>query len=214
MIPAYPLTWPAGWKRTQSRVDARFSKQERTYSGEHSYNRKRDLTVNDGTQRVLDSLQRMGYTRTVIISTNLELRLDGLPRSGQRKPNDPGVAVYWGDPGKQKVLAIDQYTDVADNLAACAATLEALRAVKRHGGGAILHRAFTGFAALPPPGGASARTWREVMGLGAGVDASGVRARYRELAMACHPDRGGSTDAMSELNRARDEALRAVGEEL
>ncbi|KVD37855.1 hypothetical protein WJ41_22830 [Burkholderia ubonensis] len=60
-----------------------------------------------------------------------------------------GVAVYWETrAGARRVMAIDQYTRVADNLAAVAATLDAMRAIERHGGARILERAFTGFAAL------------------------------------------------------------------
>ena len=38
-------------------------------------------------------------------------------------------------------MAIDAYTRTADNLAAVAATLEAMRAIERHGGAQILERA-------------------------------------------------------------------------
>ena len=74
-----------------------------------------------------------------IISTNLKLRLDGLPRSDQKEPDDPGVAVYWQRLSKpKKVMAIDLYDRIADNLAAIGATLNAMRAIERHGGALIL----------------------------------------------------------------------------
>ncbi|MGN5479481.1 hypothetical protein ACTMU2_29065 [Cupriavidus basilensis] len=103
------------------------------------------LTVSDGVNRVLDELGRLGARPgSIIISTNVAVRLDGLPRSGQREPADPGAAVYWQDrSGAPRVMAIDQYRSVADNLAAIAATLEAMRAIERHGGAQILERAFT-----------------------------------------------------------------------
>lgn len=36
------------------------------------------------------------------------------------------------------------------------------------------------------------------------------KARYAVLAKERHPDHGGSNDAMAELNRARDEALKEI----
>jgi hypothetical protein len=216
-ISAYPLQWPDGWPRTKpyARKGAQFGRGERHYTDTGSYSRKRDLTVSDGVERVLAELARMGVERQdVVVSTNVRTRLDGLPRSGERKPDDPGAAVYWETrKGERRVMAIDRYDEVADNLAAIAATLEAMRAIERHGGAQILDRAFTGFTALPSPGGK--RSWRDVLGFSeteTGVNEAIVQARYRLRAAAAHPDRpGGSHAAMAELNAARDEALRAIG---
>ena len=94
-------------------------------------------------------MQRLGvHQDDVVVSTNLQTRLDGLPRSNQARPGDPGVCVYW-KPAKSpmRCMAVDRYDEVQDNLAAVAATLEAMRSIERHGGAAILDRAFTGFAA-------------------------------------------------------------------
>lgn len=199
MIAAYPLQWPEGWPRTKDyqRQQSRFSKKSR-----NSYNDA--LTVSDGIERVLLELSRFGIGRDdIVISTNLKTRLDGLPRSDQKAPADPGVAVYWiTRKGENRVMAIDRYSKVADNLAAVAATLDAMRAIERHGGAQILDRAFTGFTALAAPG--APRGWREVLGIEPNVTNIGiVRACYRRLAMDKHPDRpGGSHDAMTELNAA------------
>lgn len=190
MTTAYPLTWPAGWPRKTDaqRADARFNRKARqtiNYSGggSTSYLSSKALTVSDGVNRVLDELGRLGARPGFTVSsTDVVLRLDGLPRSGQREPADPGAAVYWQDRhGAQRVMATDRYRAVADNLAAIAATLEALRAIERHGGAQILDRAFTGFTSLPAP--AAARTWREVIGVGpAERDLAAVRAAYRRRA--------------------------------
>ena len=207
----YPLAWPTGWKRTPAaqRKRAQFSKGERQYSGQpggSSWLRQRDLTINDGTLRVLAALRILGVADgDAIISTNLRVRLDGLPRSGQPAPEDPGVCVYWerrGDKGT-KCMAIDRYDRVADNLAAVAATLEAMRSIERHGGATILDRAFTGFTALPAPGDASARSWRDVLELPEECSLEDARAQYRRLASSRHPDKaGGSHAAMAALNEA------------
>ncbi|WP_207000630.1 J domain-containing protein [Trinickia mobilis] len=167
----------------------------------------------DGVERVLLELSRFGIGRDdIVISTNIPTRLDGLPRSDQKAPDDPGVAVYWRTrKGDHRVMAIDRYQKVADNLAAVAATLDAMRAIERHGGAQILDRAFTGFTALPAPG--APRNWREVIGVGPGVrDMATVRAEYRRRAQEHHPDRpGGSHDAMTELNAALAAAEKELG---
>lgn len=204
VIKAYPLQWPAGWKRTDSRQFGRFGKQVRHHGVHSSWRQKSRLSIADATQRVLHELLRMGISDDdVVISTNLKLRLDGLPRSGQAEPQDPGAAVYWRDGRKNRCMAIDLYDRVADNLAAIAATIEAMRAIERHGGAAILDRAFTGFQALPSP-----TQWWHVLGFEASsVTGEQIEARFRELAMQRHPDRGGSEAAMAELNWAREAGL-------
>lgn len=203
---ASPLHWPAGWKRTLAgrRVRAKFGKQ-RTH-GTYSWSSKKALTVFDATERLLETLEKMGvHPDHVVVSTDLKLRLDGFPRSGQVEPDDPGAAVYWlTKSGEQRCIAIDRYDRIADNIAAIAATLEAMRAIDRHGGAEILERAFTGFTALPSPS-----QWWHVMGFETsdGLTLQEVEERYRKLAMQRHPDReGGSSDAMAELSWARDKA--------
>jgi hypothetical protein len=205
MISAFPLQWPEGWPRTKAGFtkDGKFTKY------------KKDLTIADGVDRVIAELERFGIDRQdVVISTNVRTRLDGFPRSGEPTPQDKGVAVYWEEwNGKRRVIAVDIYTTVADNLAAIAATLDAMRAIERHGGAQILERAFTGFLALPAP--TWKRPWREVMGFAPGepVDAETLKARYRKLASTRHTDKeGGSDDAMAELNVANAEAEQEVGE--
>lgn len=202
-ISAFPLFWPAGWPRTpgHGRTAARFGTRERR--GGDSLARARDVTVADATQRVLAELGRMG-AREIIVSTNLALRRDGLPRSDQREPADPGVAVYWTDrTGADRCMAVDRYTKTAGNLAALAATLEAMRAIERHGGAEILDRAFTGFTALPPPSAAArAEPWWEVLGISQDAHPVNVEAAYRRRRAEAHPDRGGSAEAFGRVQRA------------
>lgn len=210
MIDAYPLSWPAGWPRMSAhgRRSAKFGRRQK--DPQYSWSTKKQLSVEQATSRVRDELQRMGVRDgDLIISTNLTVRLDGLPRSGQREPTDPGVAVYWQTPGKPtRVMAIDAYDRVADNLAAIAATLEAMRAIERHGGAQILDRAFTGFVALPAAG----PPWYAVLGVTPGATVEQINAAYRAKAMTAHPDKGGTHAAMSELNAARDEGMKLARE--
>lgn len=209
-ISAYPLQWPDGWRRTSAhmRSRARFNRKEtgisRRYDGStYSYKQTKDLTVSQAMERVLASLERMGLSRDdIVISTNLETRLDGLPRSNQRQPDDPGVAVYWRKRKETRCMAIDRYDRVQDNLAAIAATLEAMRAIERHGGAEILDRAFTGFTALPQP-----EQWFEVLGVSAHATDEQIETAYRALAMKHHPDRGGDGAEMARINAARHQGL-------
>lgn len=206
---AYPLQWPLGWRRTERRREARFGKSARGGGPVNPYVAARPLTITEAHDRLSDELVKMAVDlRTVVISTNVAQTMSGRPRSGQRKPHDPGAAVYWVDTfnGKPRVMAIDQYDRVEDNIAALAATVAAMRAIERHGGAVILERAFTGFEALPAP--RTAREWWEVLGVPRSADRSAVRAAYRALASVHHPDRAaGSHEAMAELNAAHEKAM-------
>lgn len=204
----YPLSWPDGWKRTAVRTSAGFNKKrDLRYDGQGQpiYQGKTRLSVADAVQRITGELSRMGVPDwNVIISTNVPLRLDGLPRSDQ-EPRDPGAAVYWRkkDSDTMRCMAIDRYTRVADNLAAIAATLDAMRAIERHGGATILDRAFLGFAALPQN---ASTPWREVLGIGGAVSIDLVEERFRALAKVHHPDKGGDKNKFLEIQSAREAA--------
>ena len=151
----------------------------------------------------------MGIHRDdVVISTNVPVRLDGLPRSVASEPMDPGAAVYWVEGKHRRVMAIDIYDRVADNIAALAATLDAMRSIERHGGAAILERAFTGFTALPAPG--APRKWFDILGVTPSASRDEINTAYRRLASEEHPDRGGSTERMAEINKARDDGLKEI----
>jgi hypothetical protein len=201
---AYPLTWPAGWKRCQVRTRAKFKGRAGKWGSESGqFTPAQALTIDQATRRVIDELRRFGIPDwNVIVSTNLELRNDGLPRSNQRAPADPGAAVYWKDGKQERCIAVDRYDRVADNLAAIAATLDAMRAIERHGGAAILDRAFTGFTALPAP-----EQPFQVLGVGANASREEIERAFRLLASKHHPDRGGDAGTMSRINQARDAML-------
>lgn len=193
MIEAYPLCWPLTRPRTKWRDSARF---------DTSFARARDNIVEQ-----IGLLCGRGTRADLIISTNIPLRRDGLPLANQRTPNDVGVAVYFTYKKQQMCFACDRWKRVEDNMQAIAKTIEALRGVARWGTGDMLQSAFTGFAALPAPGQATARGWREVLEVGPqerNLDV--IRDRYRRLSTLRHPDRGGTHEAMAELNWAWTQA--------
>lgn len=203
-IQAYPLQWPPGWRRTVARKDGTFSATDRRPDGS-KYSRW--LNIPDAIKRIQYELGRLGIgLDDVVISTNIKPTLAGVPASrGQGGGGDPGVAVYWSKGKQQRCMAVDRYTTVADNLAAIAATLEAMRAIERHGGAEILDRAFTGFTALPAP-----EQPFQVLGVGANASREEVERAYRLLAAKHHPDRpGGDSHQMARINSARDALLEA-----
>lgn len=201
-ITAYPLTWPTGWKRTADKEHARFSKKTGQYQ-------RRDISISDAVGFVLEELKRMGIGDwNVIISTNLKLRLDGLPYSGQRDPDDNGVSVWWKDGDSQKVIAIDKYYRAADNLYAIGKTIEALRGIDRWGSGEILERTFTGFTALPN---LKEESWSQVIGVPAHAPTVEVKELFRKARFKAHPDQGGSAEEFHRVNQAYEKFMAERG---
>jgi DnaJ domain len=215
----FPLVWPPGWRRTspEQRTGAKFYKPRKTKTADGTGQTVEldRVSVSEGLRRVLHELELFGIELgDVLVSTNIPTRQDGMPRGDRGEPRDPGVAIYWHTAASRRItgpspkaaprcMAIDLYDRVADNLAAIAATLEAMRTIGRHGGALILDRAFTGFTALPAP-----EQWFQVLGVPAQASADEIRDAHARLAAQHHPDRaGGNTDKMARINVARDEGL-------
>lgn len=184
---AYPLQWPAGRPRTKA--------PENTWAFMRSTRTR--YTVSQACQLVLDELRRMGVHQ-VVISTNLRVRLDGLPYSDQPKPKDAGAAIYFQHQGRPVCFACDKWTFVEDNLRAISLTLEAVRGMERWGAASI-EATFTGYAALPAPAGSQ---WWEVLGVMPHYPANEIRATYRALVKLHHPDAGGNADKFREIQEA------------
>lgn len=197
-ITAFPLTWPTGWKRTP---------RERIQKSRFGKSYYQPPSTWDGTQFVLQELRRLG-AREAIISSNLELRNDGLPRSGQKDPNDAGAAVYFQLNGKPRVLACDRWRSVGENLWAIAKHVEALRGQERWGVG-TLDQAFTGYAALPA---SSGEHWTDILGLTLSATRDEINQQYRHIVMSkgLHPDHNGDPIEFRRVTDARDAALKEV----
>jgi hypothetical protein len=200
----YPLFWPTGWKRTPVPVRRRAN-----FGTKRPNDYKREMTMATATARLMTELRRLGVLDgDAILSTNLKVRLDGLPYSGQAQPADPGVACYFRLADKDRVLACDTWTRVEDNVTAIAAHIEALRAIERYGVGS-LEQAFAGYVGLPAKG----QTWRSTLGFSpdAEVTKDAIEQAFRARAREVHPDvEGGSHDAMASLTAAKREALESV----
>jgi hypothetical protein len=186
----YPLAWPENigrWKG--SRQPGQFK-----------------TSLAGAMSNVTDSLKRFGTdsgksVTDLVISSNVTL--------GRNNPEDPGVAIWFKWDGISICIPVDRYSKVEANLQAIHHIIEARRTELRHGTLALVRATFTGFTALPAPEGK--RTWRAVLNFPPGpVTKEAINERYRSLAAERHPDKGGSTEAMAELNFAKSEALREV----
>jgi hypothetical protein len=176
----FPLSWPAGRKRTLGYQRQRPKFKVRSFAVERD--------------NLLDELRRLGATG-VILSTNVELRGDGLPYSGRRNPDDPGVVVYFARKGKNLAFACDKWVSVEENLRAVTDACECIRMIERRGTGEMVDAAFQGFQALPPA--KEKRHWWEVLGVAVQASTVTITEVYRELSKSFHPDRNpGDDDAL------------------
>lgn len=189
IIESYPLQWPTGWKRTNSRDRSRFKVSSFAHARDEMYR----------------ELSRMGVgSYNVVISSNVPLRKDGLPYSGMAQPKDPGIAVYFSYKKKPMALACDTYTKVEDNLWAICKTIEALRGIERWGASDMMERSFQGFAQIQAP---QSQAWYEILEVNERASKDEILAAWKNMARKHHPDVGGSSDMMAKINNAKDQGL-------
>lgn len=178
---SFPCQWPGRLPRSVERESGRFSVD---------YSRiVADLTRECGLFGVEEAVLTVNYAE-------------------QKHSPEAALWFTWG--GTERVLACDRYTAREANVRAIGLTLEAMRGIERWGTGLMLEQAMQGFDALPPPSGGAIvsvrREWFEVLGVLPNAPIESCEAVYRILAKAAHPDAGGSTERMAELNRAIEEA--------
>lgn len=186
MTEAYPLQWPQHKKRSGSPQRAPFK------------------TTFEKARLYLSNEIKLLGAKYGVISTNVPLRNDGFPYAGSKKPDDRGVAVYFQYKGKQMCFACDRWDQVEHNIQAVGHTISALRGIARWGTGDMLEAAFTGFMALEAPPGK--RQWWEILQCVSGAPIEEIEAHYKILARQNHPDNGGSTEKMAEINAAMAQA--------
>lgn len=191
------LKWPLGWKRSQHRTQSRFS-QSRSYSA--------------SAQEIRIEVKRLGG-RDLAVTSNLRLRGDGLPYADQRRPDDPGVAIYFKLDGEPVVFACDAYVRPEDNLYAIAKTIEAKRGILRWGCATGV-REFTGYAALPETIQAGRAAYdppiREVLGVAADAQLDDVREAYRKWVLAAHPDNGGDAERFVRIKATAERLIQEL----
>lgn len=206
----FPLKWPANRPRTPERA-------RKAALWRHE---GRPVTLTVARRRLRDQAEAM--TRSgrpwrvteMVLSTNIRFTRAGTrdQNVSRRDPDDVGVAFYFALDGRPHVLACDRWDTVADNIAAIAAHIEALRGQERWGV-ADLRQAFAGHVALPGPDQTSAapEQWWQILGVSPFATPAEIDAAWRDHMRARHPDRGGTTAAAARLNNARDEGKRANG---
>ena len=188
-FPPFPLVWPDGLPRSERKAASQFR-----------------TSLNGALENVRKSLRAFGDdTGKPIANISITSNVAGI---SFEPPADTGVAAWFDWEGAQRCIAVDRYPKVEDNLQAIHHILEARRTELRHGGLHIVRQTFKGFVALPAPEGA--KSWREVLGLTGPVTTADIDRAYREKAATAHPDKGGSSEAMTALNRARTEAKAAI----
>jgi len=214
---AHPLAWPAAWPREKNRKHAPFHR--RMNRDGQAWKSKERLTVDQSRLSVRHELKLLGASG-VVISSNLRLRIDGEPMSSQPNPDDPGVCVYFTLNKKPRCLPCDRWIRAADNLAAIAKYVEAMRGQIRWGVGSV-DAMFAGFKALPgsdtivpqPPmtTDEAAQFLAEAVGRPLSKpefysDAEAFRTAYRTAVKIHHPDANGGimSGAWLDLQRAAD----------
>ncbi len=203
-ITRYPLAWPDNVARRapHQRLRPQFA----------------EWSIASATAQVLMEVNRLNGLRwdfhddSVVVSTNLRLRADGLPRSDQSEPADGGAAVYFdlrfsrgGKALKRPcVLSCDKWIKVAWNLYAIAKDIEAQRARQRWGCTNI-EQAFRGYLAIPERCGGP--SWWELLGVPASSSPDAIKDAYKVKAKTAHPDAGGNAEDWARLQQAYEQAL-------
>lgn len=197
MIESFPLYWPEHIPRTQIRERSRF-----------------DTSQHRAQNAIITELNKM-HAINIVISTNLELRRDGLPYKNQSRLDDPGVAVYYTRDGNTECIPIDKWSDIAGNMQAIAKTLKALRGLERWGSKDTVNAAFQGFKALPEQA-SEGNAWWNILGVDRNASTSDIKIAYRQLAMKYHPDKTDDPDDLERfqnIKAAYEQGLRENGDE-
>ena len=203
-----PLSWPNNVARTppHQRTNARFG----------------DWSITQASVFVLREINRLNLRSdpdyedgSVIISSNLRYKLDGMPYGTQPQPTDPGVAVYFnlhfsrGGKFHERpvVLSCDKWTRVEWNLYAVAKDIEAQRG--RHRWGCTnVEQAFRGYLAIPERTGGG--SWWSILGVSSTASEPEIREAFRIKALTEHPDKGGTKENWLRLQEALEQALSKV----
>lgn len=196
-----PVEWPEAVERTVVRDESRFKKR--------SFSTAIRMVVEE-----LDRFRARKIRATANVATGSArgcLDFNGVAVTFELR--DRSIGEWIGH-----AIACDNYPYASDNAVAIAKTVEALRAVERHGSSQLAAMAMSGFRALPPgaDSGPKHRHWREVLdvpgsGLTTNQQITLAKASFRELQKTLHPDHGGSPAAFEELTGAWASAKRDLG---
>jgi len=193
-VRVWPLQWPEERKRTQT--------------GQHLREKRWSATFRSAMDDLEDEL-RKAQIFSWVLSSHVQ------PHSRDTEPRDPGVAVWFNQRIQTRwvlsVLACDHYDKLWKNVKAIAMTLNRLRLIDDYGCYSV-SQAIQGAAylALPGPETPSARPWRSVLKVGEyePKNINDVEHAYKFLVRQLAEDQA----RLTELNIARDEARKALGD--
>lgn len=172
----YPLSWPSGKPWTERRTTSPYR-----------------VKVLDKIKSELLRELKLLKAKNVIVSTNIEIRLDGIPYTKRRPPSNPGVTVHFDLAGDPRVFALDRWDKVEHNMHGIALHIASLRAITRTGV-ASLEQIFAGHKALPEVAGeTNFQIWHDVLQVPADCGFEAARTAFRGLVKIHHPDQGGET---------------------
>jgi hypothetical protein len=196
---AYPLSWPEGWPRVPG-----FSRANSPFGGWEGH------SMAKATGFLQQELDRLKAT-DAILSTNVKVRLDGMPYSGFTQPADVGAAVYFKLKGKAVSMACDKWNRVECNVYAIAKHIEALRGQKRWGVGNV-DQAFRGYMALPGIGETTGDNPWALLGVAINATEEQITDAFRALAKQFHPDNPETGDAVqfARIRNAHDTLMQNV----
>jgi DnaJ-domain-containing protein 1 len=184
-VSAYPLHFPRTQPRTVVPQRSQFK-----------------LTLAESRDDLFNELRKLG-ARDIVLSSNVEVRRDGLPYANRPEPTDRGVAVYFSWRNIPYCLACDKWDKVKDNIRGIALHISALRGQERWGVGSV-EQAFEGYKRLPP--GQTQEDWWTVLEVKEWAGSFDIQSNYRRLAKVHHPDAGGDRTKFEQINRAYEQA--------
>jgi hypothetical protein len=168
----YPLAWPVGFPRSDFRQVASFK-----------------VSLAGALDDLYNELDRMDAS-AIVISSNMQTRLDGRPLAKQARIEDPGVALYFQRNGRQVCIPCDKWDTVVGNVRAIGLTVAALRSLERWGAKDLVDAAFVGFEALPAHAGAQhgASDWWQVLGVPRDSSIDEIRRIWKQRLREAHPE--------------------------
>lgn len=179
---AFPLEWPQQFPRTKHREAGRFNTHFSVALG-NVHNALYRFAKDSGKE--IDNLR---------VSCNVTPSI--------RRPDDPGIAIWFLWEGMQVCLPIDRYTLVSQNLQSAYHVIQARRAEIRHGSLELVRCSFKGYLLATAPG----EEWWRVLGVSKRASTEEIKKAYHRLASENHPDKGGNDDMMAKINNAFQEA--------
>ena len=187
------VDWPAGFDQTPA-------DEREPYP--HGFRVSRTQAFDN----IIEELDRLGAVNVRIETAAPHTKEAPHRPYNDRDPEDPAVVAYYDHEGEGRATPCDRWDNLRDNAQAIAKDINALRARERYGVG--MSGTTTESQALPSGDEdavvAGTQPAHEVLGVAPDASDEEVERAFRERAKTAHADVGGSTEAMRELQEARE----------